>query len=196
MFWRNLKLCAAVPSNWRKPRPKFDLTYAKFEFEFPEDLDTLKDKGGTRWSWVIEKLPTLTFCRKNSYTHICLCHAVHVSTLTLTSTITPQGRTLIHEKWFKLLLHISQTYLRWQSPSDQYPYGIWEQNSKTSLWAYFQIAVKTRWQNSVQWFSVLLYHDSWKNARKSFCIRIGHVIRRSSIKCCLSKWRHRIKRQS
>ena len=45
MFWRNLKLCAAAPSNWRKPMPKFD---AKFEFEFPEDLDTLKDKDGTR----------------------------------------------------------------------------------------------------------------------------------------------------
>ena len=29
--------------------------------------------------------------------------------------------------------------------------GIWEQNSKTSLSANFQIAVKTRWQNSVQW---------------------------------------------
>ena len=27
------------------------------------------------------------------------------------------------------------------------------------------------------------------------CIRIGHVIRCSGIKCCLSKWRHRIKRQ-
>ena len=38
----------AVPSNWRKPRPKFDVTYAKFEFEIPEDLDTLKDKEGTR----------------------------------------------------------------------------------------------------------------------------------------------------
>ena len=27
--------------------PKFDVTDAKFEFEFPEDLDTLKDKEGT-----------------------------------------------------------------------------------------------------------------------------------------------------
>ena len=62
--------------------------------------------------------------------------------------------------------------------------------------ANFQIAVKTRWQNSVQWFSIFLYHDLWKNAWKTFCIRIGHVIRRSGIKCCLSKWRHRIKRQS
>ena len=83
-----------------------------------------------------------------------------------------------------------------KSPSDQYPYGTWEQNSKTSLLAYFQIAVKTRWQNSVQWFSVFLYHDSWKNALKTFCIRIGHVVRRSGIKCCLRKWRHRIKCQS
>ena len=48
MFWRNLKLCVAVPSNWRKPRPKFDVTDAKFVFEIPEDLDTLKDKEGTR----------------------------------------------------------------------------------------------------------------------------------------------------
>ena len=48
MFWRNPKLSAAVPSNWRKPRPKFDVTDAKFEFEFPEDLDTMNDKEGTR----------------------------------------------------------------------------------------------------------------------------------------------------
>ena len=27
---------------------KFDVTDAMFEFEFPEDLDTLKDKKGTR----------------------------------------------------------------------------------------------------------------------------------------------------
>ena len=39
--------------------------------------------------------------------NICLCHAIHVSKLTLTSTITPQGTTLIHEKGFKLLLDIS-----------------------------------------------------------------------------------------
>ena len=83
-----------------------------------------------------------------------------------------------------------------KSPSDQYPYGIWKQNSKTSLLANFQIAVKTRWQSPVQWFSVFPYHDSWKNAWKTFCIRIGHVIRRSGIKCCLSKGRHRIKHQS
>ena len=44
--------------------------------------------------------------------------------------------------------------------------GTWEQNSKTSLLANFQIAVKTRWQNSVQWFSVFLYHDSWKKCMK------------------------------
>ena len=41
-----------------------------------------------------------------------------------------------------------------------------------------------------------LYHDSWKNTGKTFCTRIGHVIRRSGIKCCLSKWRHRTKSQS
>ena len=60
----------------------------------------------------------------------------------------------------------------------------------------FQIAGKTRWQNLVQWFSDFLYHDSWNNAWKTFCIRIGHVIRCIGIKCCLSKWRHLIKRQS
>ena len=48
MVWRNLKLRAAVPSNWRKPRPKFYVTDAMFEFEFPEDLDTLKDKEEAR----------------------------------------------------------------------------------------------------------------------------------------------------
>ena len=52
------------------------------------------------------------------------------------------------------------------------------------------------WLILVQWFSGFLYYDSWKNAWKAFCIKIGHVIRRSGIKCCLSKWRHRIKRQS
>ena len=48
MFWRNLKLCEAVLSNWRKSRLKFDLTDAMFEFEFPEDQDKLKDKEGKR----------------------------------------------------------------------------------------------------------------------------------------------------
>ena len=43
MFWRSLKLYAAVRSNWHKPWPKFDVTDAMFEFEIPEDLDTLKD---------------------------------------------------------------------------------------------------------------------------------------------------------
>ena len=37
-----------VTLNWRKPRPKSNVTDAKFEFEFSEDLDTLKDKEGTR----------------------------------------------------------------------------------------------------------------------------------------------------
>ena len=41
---KNLKLCAVVHSNWRKPRPIFDVTDAKFEFEFLEDLDTLIEK--------------------------------------------------------------------------------------------------------------------------------------------------------
>ena len=45
---KNLKLCAAVPSNWRKPRSKFDVTDAKFKLEFPEDMETLKNKEGTR----------------------------------------------------------------------------------------------------------------------------------------------------
>ena len=41
-----------------------------------------------------------------------------------------------------------------------------------------------------------IWHDSWKNAWKTVCVRIGHVIRRSGIKCCLNKGRHRMKRQS
>ena len=44
MFWRNPKLCEAVPSNWRKPRSKFDVTDAKIKLEFPEDMESLKDK--------------------------------------------------------------------------------------------------------------------------------------------------------
>ena len=78
MFWRNLKFCAAVPSNWRKPRSKFDVTDAKFKLEFPEDMEILKDKEGTKSSSVIERLTTLTFCHKNSHPHICLCRAIHV----------------------------------------------------------------------------------------------------------------------
>ena len=38
----------SLHSNCRKPRPKFDVTDAKLEFEFPEDLDTLKDREGKR----------------------------------------------------------------------------------------------------------------------------------------------------
>ena len=38
------KFMQLVQSNWRQPRPKFDVTYAKFEFEFQEDLVTLKDR--------------------------------------------------------------------------------------------------------------------------------------------------------
>ena len=93
-----LKLYAAVPSNWRKPRSTFDVTDAKFKLEFPEDMETLKDKEETRKSWVIERLTTLTFCHKNSHPHICLCNAIHVSKLTLTSITTPNGTILIHEK--------------------------------------------------------------------------------------------------
>ena len=44
---RPQNLCR-VSSNWRKLRPKFDVTDAKFEFDIPEDLDTLEDKEGTR----------------------------------------------------------------------------------------------------------------------------------------------------
>ena len=79
-------------------RSKFDVMDAKFKLEFPENLDALKDKEGTRSSWVIQRLTTLTFCHKNSHPHICLCRAIHVSKLTLTSTTIPQGTILIHEK--------------------------------------------------------------------------------------------------
>ena len=53
MFWRNLKLCAAVPSNWRKPRSKFNVTDAKFKLEFPEDMATLKDKKRRRYEVIM-----------------------------------------------------------------------------------------------------------------------------------------------
>ena len=46
--------------------------------------------------------------------------------------------------------HITNIFWEGKSPGDQYPYGTSEQNSKTSLLTNFQIAVKTRWQNSVQ----------------------------------------------
>ena len=39
-------LCS-VPSNWQKPRSKYDVKDANVEFEFPENLDTLKDKEET-----------------------------------------------------------------------------------------------------------------------------------------------------
>ena len=41
--WTESKLSAAVHSNWRKPRPQFDVADAKLEFEFPEDLNPLED---------------------------------------------------------------------------------------------------------------------------------------------------------
>ena len=58
--------------------PKFDITDAKFEFEFPEDLDALKDKEGKISSWQIGRLSKLTFCHKNSDPNICPCYATRV----------------------------------------------------------------------------------------------------------------------
>ena len=43
-------------------------------------------------------------------------------------------------------------------------------------------------------FFFIMTHE--RMHKRLFCIRISHVIRRSGIKCCLSKWHHRIKRQS
>ena len=84
-----------------------------------------------------------------------------------------------------------------KSPKWSISHGNWEQNSKTSLLANFQIAVKTRCQkfyrNGLVFF---LYHDTLKNARKTCCIGIGHVIRCSGILCCLCKWCQCAKRQS
>ena len=37
---------AVVQSNCRQPRPKFEVPYDKFEFEFQEDLVTLNDREG------------------------------------------------------------------------------------------------------------------------------------------------------
>ena len=41
-------LCSGTIKSGSKPMPKFHVMDAKSEFEFPEDLDTLKDKEGTR----------------------------------------------------------------------------------------------------------------------------------------------------
>ena len=40
-------LCSGT-LNCRKPRSKFDVTDAKFNLEFPEDMETLKEKEETR----------------------------------------------------------------------------------------------------------------------------------------------------
>ena len=128
-------------------------------------------------------LTTLTFCRKNSHPRICFCRAIHVSKLTLTSTTTPPGTTVIQAS----SAHLTHTFEMVNHPM---------LNILIVPESKIQIAVKTCWRNSVQLLSVFLYHDSWKNAWKTFCIRIGHVIRCSGFKCCLSKWRHRIRCQS
>ena len=67
---------------------------------------------------------------------------------------------------------------------------------KRHYWLIFKLPRRHVGRIQCNDLAFFLYHDPWKNARKTFCIRIGQVIRRSGIKCCLSKWRHRIKRQS
>ena len=67
---------------------------------------------------------------------------------------------------------------------------------KHHYWLIFKLPWRHVGKIQCNGFSVFLYHDSWNNAWKAFCIRIDHVIRRSGIKCCLSECRHRIKRQS
>ena len=79
---------------------------------------------------------------------------------------------------------------------DQYPYGTREQNSEKSLLADFQSAVETRWQNSVQWFSVFLYHDWLKKAWNTVCIKMVMRWDVMALNDVLCKWRHRTKRQS
>ena len=61
MFWRNLKLYEVVPSNWRKLWPKFDVTDATFELEFPEDLDTNKELIDLRKIICLRKFEPLAF---------------------------------------------------------------------------------------------------------------------------------------
>ena len=72
----------------------------------------------------------------------------------------------------------------------------------TSLWylrAKFENVIIGQFSNcradTLQSFGVFLYHDSFMNTFKTICIRIGHVIRRSGIKYCICKWRHRTNRQ-
>ena len=113
MFWRYLKLCEAVPSHWRKSRPKFDVTDAMFEFEFPEDLDTLKDKKkneifmGNREINYPDILP-----QEQPSTHLSLAFNSRVKIDVNVYNNTTRNH-VIHEKWFKLLLPISQPYLIW-----------------------------------------------------------------------------------
>ena len=47
-FEENSNFVQRYHQNSLKPRPKYDITDAKFKFEFSEDLDTLKDKEGAR----------------------------------------------------------------------------------------------------------------------------------------------------
>ena len=139
-------------------------------------------------------LITLTFCHKNSHPSIWTCRAMHVSKLTLTSATTPQGTTIIHED--SSLFCTSHKHL-WdgKSPSDQYPYGTWEQRSKTSLLANLKLPWRHVGKIQGNGYCFSLY-DSLKIAWKTLCIIIGHVIWRNGIKCCLCEWRYRTKRQS
>ena len=175
---------------------------------------------------VIETLTTLIFCRKNSHPHICLYHAIHVSKLTLTSPTPPHNSWNVIQASSAHLTNILAVpiivaiYCKYQCLFHSSVFSkhkllfylfLFEMVNypvinilivpeckirKRHYWLIFKLPWRHCWHNSVQWFSVFLYHDSWKNAWKTFCVRIGHVVRCSGIKCWLITWRHRIKRQS
>ena len=86
-----------------------------------------------------------------------------MSKLMLMSTTPLQETALIHEMDLSFICFSNKHLWDGKSPSDQYPYGTCEQYLIMSLLAYFQIAVKTGWQNLVQLFSLFLNHDSLKN---------------------------------
>ena len=98
MLGRNPKLCAAVHSNWRKPRPNVDVTDAKF---FPEYFVTLKDKEGKIIIGNREvNYPDILQKEQPPYYLSPSCNARVKATLT--SKPTPQGTKIIHENGFKL----------------------------------------------------------------------------------------------
>lgn len=113
MFLLNLKLCDAIPSDCCKPKRKFDVSNAKFQFKFPKDPDVLKTNEGRNEIIMGSKevnCPDILL-QEQPPKHLSLSYDSCVK-FTLTSTTIPQGRALMHGKWFKLLWTMWQTFLR------------------------------------------------------------------------------------